>query len=75
MNKVPQFLTKNGKIYQFVSAQSEFFLPEDQPLLYYENGCGDEIVIEKTKIGTEYKVLKVKNIKTFNIKAPTKSAI
>lgn len=67
--KVPNCLVKNSKIFIYICAQSEFFDPENQSVFFYENGEGEEIMIEKHQIGTEYKVLDVKEIKTYMIKS------
>lgn len=64
---IPEFLRKDGRVFTFVSGQSELFDLEEQSVFFYESGAGQEVMITKEEIGSAYEVLEVKEVLTISV--------
>lgn len=64
---IPEFLRKDGSVFTFVSGQSELFELEEQSVFFYESGAGQEVMVTKDEIGSDYEVLEVKEVLTISV--------
>lgn len=64
---IPKFLRKNGSVFTFVSGQSELFALEEQSVFFYQDGFGQEVMVNKDEIGSAYEILEVKEVLTISV--------